>query len=110
MLVFEDLGGLRNILDQQLTDKQMGVIKSLGGHKWRQLGRSLGFTDEDVTEYVSQFMLEGNREKLHQIMCRWKSRYGDRATLRKMLDACSHQDVDIREGVVLQLRQQLQKK
>jgi hypothetical protein len=100
---------LEQVLDQQLTDKQLDVIKSLGGSKWRQLGRSLGYSDEDITEIVSQYMNEGVREKLHQIVCRWKSRNGDKATLRKMLDACNHQEVDLKASVISQLVKQMNK-
>lgn len=59
-------------------------VADIGRNKWRELGRQLGFTEEELSEH-ERFRTE--KEKLHHVLYDWTCKY-EHVTIGQLLEAC----------------------
>ena len=76
----------------------INVVKQKGSHRWRQLGKVLLGPFMDSLESV--FVKLPDEAKVEYILQRWMMKVGDKkATVKELLNACDHQDINIRKEV-----------
>lgn len=64
------------------------VVVQVCSHKWKEIGRALGYSKAEVLNFVSSE--SSNESKLAEVIEGWTDDKGKRATFGKLLDACDH--------------------
>lgn len=77
-----------------LTDTVADLCRS----DWRQLGRELGISNEELFEYESD-KYGTLKEKAHQVIFAWQRREGETATVSLLLKVCDKLKKDVRGRV-----------
>ena len=84
-----------------MTSEHVDVVANCCCTHWRPLGRVLlQCSDTEVENLVSHLSAPVRfSDKLHFLIEEWQKRRGEDATVVRLLNACSHRDID-RRGIV----------
>lgn len=79
-------------------DRIVEIVSKAAGDAWERMGRALGFSGTAVNDILSTAPIRlRDSDKLFRIICEWRLKVGNKATLDKLLEACDRVE---RKGIV----------
>ncbi|XP_053914189.1 receptor-interacting serine/threonine-protein kinase 1 isoform X2 [Cuculus canorus] len=80
-----------------LNDKQVNLVRENLAKQWKDCARKLGFCDPEIDEIDHDYERDGLKEKVHQMLLKWKMREGSKGAtvgkLAKALFGCQRLDL-----------------
>ncbi|XP_039609371.1 receptor-interacting serine/threonine-protein kinase 1 isoform X1 [Polypterus senegalus] len=83
-----------------VMEAHMELVRNSLGKKWKHCARKLGFEEPDIEEIDHDYERDGLKEKVYQMLEKWKMREGQQGTtvgkLCRALQSCSKRDLPIK--------------
>ena len=97
---FNNQGQYQLPLESRITQD---VVAEVASDKWREFGRSFGYTRPRTSDIVSADPNARDSEKLRMLIDEWQRQRGHEATLKELLKACDNRAVNVMAAVVDEL-------
>jgi hypothetical protein len=65
-----------------VTEKDLDLISTHIGKKWRELGRNLKFSNGQLDAFFADY--QGLKESIYQMLLRWKEKEASKATVGRL--------------------------
>uniref|UniRef100_A0A8C4RGB9 Receptor (TNFRSF)-interacting serine-threonine kinase 1, like n=1 Tax=Erpetoichthys calabaricus TaxID=27687 RepID=A0A8C4RGB9_ERPCA len=83
-----------------VMEAHMELLRNSLGKRWKHCARKLGFEEPDIEEIDHDYERDGLKEKVYQMLEKWKMREGQQGTtvgkLCRALQSCSKRDLPIK--------------
>ncbi|KGL93438.1 Receptor-interacting serine/threonine-protein kinase 1, partial [Charadrius vociferus] len=80
-----------------LTDRHLNLVREKLAKQWKHCARKLGFCDPEIDEIDHDYERDGLKEKVYQMLLKWKNREGSKGAtvgkLAKALFGCQRLDL-----------------
>ena len=78
-------------LEKPVTTEQLEIVAEAVGHRCYPLGRALGYKNAKIRNILSAYRMydQTDSEKLLVVLEAWQDKEGRKATLGRLLEACS---------------------